>query len=316
MRDQAPDLLTAPAAPRQPPPMTPARLTGPEWAAVAVIILIWGVNNAAAEIATAVLPPLLVAGLRFALGALILGWWLRPPLGDLKPLFAVCLFMGPVHYALVYWGFARTEDLSPYAVSLQLWIPFTALFSWLMLGERMSGRAAVGLAVAFVGVAWMSLDARALRDLDAILIGVAASAGIALGTVLARRHQALPPLKMQACISLFSAATLLPAAFAFEPGAAAAMAEAGWLVWATIVWAAVVSTVLASGLFLWLVRRREAASFTPYFLATPVVSISIGVLLLGDVLTPQIVAGAVLTIAGVGLVALAERRRPAARASA
>jgi O-acetylserine/cysteine efflux transporter len=288
---------------------TPARLTAAEWAALAVIILIWGVNNVAAEVATAVLPPLLVGGLRFAIGAVLLAAWLRPPLGELRPLIAVCLFLGPVHYALVYWGFALTEDLSPYVVSLQLWIPFTAVFSWLLLGERMSGPAALGLLVAFAGVAWMTLDRRTIADADAITVGVGASAAIALGTVLARRHRALPPLKMQACVSLFSAATLLPAAFAFEGNALSAMAAATPLVWATVAWAGVVSTVLASGLFLWLVQRREAGQFTPYFLVTPVVSGVLGVVLLGDVVTVQVLIGGLATLSGVALVALAERRR-------
>ena len=46
---------------------------------------------------------------------------------------------------------------------------------------------------------------------------------------------------------------------------------------------------------------------TPYLLATPLVSAVIGVLFLGDVLTPQIIAGAAVAMAGVVLVALAER---------
>ena len=37
-----------------------------EWAAIAAIIFVWGVNNAAAKIATDVLPPFFVGGVRFA----------------------------------------------------------------------------------------------------------------------------------------------------------------------------------------------------------------------------------------------------------
>jgi O-acetylserine/cysteine efflux transporter len=66
--------------------------------------------------------------------------------------------------------------------------------------------------------------------------------------------------------------------------------------------------VIATGLLFWLVQRREAGRVTPYLLATPVVSIAIGAGLMGDVLTPQILAGAAATIGGVGLVALAESR--------
>ncbi len=66
----------------------------------------------------------------------------------------------------------------------------------------------------------------------------------------------------------------------------------------------------------WLVQQREAGRVTPYFLATPVVSILIGWLWLGDVLTVQILTGAALTMGGVAVVALAERGLRAGAAKA
>jgi O-acetylserine/cysteine efflux transporter len=55
---------------------------------------------------------------------------------------------------------------------------------------------------------------------------------------------------------------------------------------------------------------------TPYLLATPVVSILIGWGFMGDVLTVQILTGATLTMAGVAVVALAERGLRAGAAKA
>ncbi len=55
---------------------------------------------------------------------------------------------------------------------------------------------------------------------------------------------------------------------------------------------------------------------TPYFLATPIVSILIGWGLMGDVLTPQILTGSAITMLGVGVVALAERGLRAGAAKA
>jgi O-acetylserine/cysteine efflux transporter len=66
--------------------------------------------------------------------------------------------------------------------------------------------------------------------------------------------------------------------------------------------------VFATGLLFWLVQRREAGRVTPYLLTTPIVSILIGWAFLGDVLTPQILAGSAVTILGVAVVSVAERR--------
>jgi O-acetylserine/cysteine efflux transporter len=212
-----------------------------------------------------------------------------------------------VHFGLIYYGFSLTEDLSPFAVSLQLWIPFTALFAWLLLGERLTRGAALGLVIAFGGVVVMTADPRAFRDWDAICVGVLASAAWAVTTVIARRTTSVPPLKMQGLLSLVAAPTLGLGAGLFEPTAMQSIARATPLVWASIAFAALVSTVMATGMLFWLVQRREAGRVTPYLLTTPLVSILIGVGFLGDVLTPQIVIGAAATIGGVAVVALAER---------
>jgi O-acetylserine/cysteine efflux transporter len=57
-----------------------------------------------------------------------------------------------------------------------------------------------------------------------------------------------------------------------------------------------------------LVQRYEVSRTTPYLLMTPVVSFALAAWILGDQITWQILLGAGLTMAGVVLVALAERR--------
>ena len=86
--------------------------------------------------------------------------------------------------------------------------------------------------------------------------------------------------------------------------------------WVCVLWAGLVSSVLATTMVFWLVQKREAGRVTPYLLATPVVSILIGWLFMGDVLTAQILTGAALTIGGVAVVALAERGLRAGAAKA
>jgi O-acetylserine/cysteine efflux transporter len=162
----------------------------------------------------------------------------------------------------------------------------------------------------------MTADPRALRDWDAILVGVFASASWGLATVFARRTAGVPPLKMQGLLSIVAAPVLLAGSAIWEGNPAEVVGRATPAAWAAIAFGAFVSTVIATGLLFWLVQRREAGRVTPYLLTTPLVSILIGVAFLGDVLTPQIIVGAALTIGGVGVVALAERglRAGAARA--
>ena len=283
------------------------RLSLAEIGAILAIVVIWGVNNAAAMVATDVLPPLLLSAMRFSLAAVVLVPFLRPPFPEWKSLALLVVLGGPIHFGLIYVGYWLAEDLSPFVVAQQMWIPFTALIAFLVLGERLRRLAVIGLIVAFLGVAWMTADPRAMRDWVPILMGLAAGLAWAGCTVLARRTRGVSPFTLQGLLALGTAPVMIVGTLLFEQGQVEAIQASGPLIWASVVWAGLVSSVFATGLLFWLVQKREAGRITPYLLATPLVSVAIGAGFLGDVLTPQIVAGGVVAMLGVALVALAER---------
>ena len=282
------------------------RLTLPEYAALLAIVVIWGVNNAAAKVVTEVAPPLFVGAWRFGMAAVVLLPFLRPPFPRPWRLIAWVTGLGTLHFALVYICFAWAEDLTPLAVSLQLWIPFVAILSWLLLKEPLRPAAAAGLAVSFAGVVVMTADPAVLGDWRAIALGALASL-VWAGATLAARRAAIPPLKLQALLSVTAAPLLFGGSLAFEPGWDEALRAATPMIWACMLWASLVSTVAATGLLFWLVQKREAGRVTPYLLLTPVCSIAIGAGFMGDVLTPQILLGSAAVIGGIALVSIAER---------
>ena len=283
-------------------------LSGLERLAILAIILVWGLNNCAAKVATAELPPMMVGALRFGLALAFLFPFLKPPFPWSRRLVAICLLSGPIHFGLIYIAFGMAKSLSPLVVATQLWIPFTALFAWKMLGESMKPLAIAGLAVAFGGVAWMSLDPHGAADLPAIALSVVTSACWALATVLVRQEPAVKPLQVQALTAVIAFPALLALSFGLEPHVVERVQAARPIAWACVAFAGLVSTIGASALLFWLVQRREAGRVTPYFLLTPLVSCTIGVAFMGDVLTPQLFIGAAATMAGVALVALTAKK--------
>ena len=70
-------------------PFTPA-----EWGAIALIILVWGLNNAAAKIATEALPPLFMGGMRFLIALVLLIPFLKPPWPPWRQLLPLVLLAG------------------------------------------------------------------------------------------------------------------------------------------------------------------------------------------------------------------------------
>jgi len=170
-----------------------SRFSMAEWAAIWSVVLIWGLNNAAGKFATESLPPLLIGAVRFGVTLACLFPFIRPPFPDWRLFLPVILLTGPVHFGLIYWGFKLAHNLSLFSVSLQLWIPLAALFSWLILREAMPRAAMAGMAIAFVGVSFMTFDPNAKGDVVAVLVGLVASVCWSLGAVLVRR---LPPIRV------------------------------------------------------------------------------------------------------------------------
>jgi O-acetylserine/cysteine efflux transporter len=274
------------------------------------IALIWGVNNVFAKLTVDALPALMTVALRFILVFVALAIWLKPPpKGRLGLFFLMLLCVGPLHFGIQYVGLKLAHDLSPMVVVMQLWAPSSVVFAALLLRENVSPLRWAGVGVAFLGAASMNFDPAVFAQGWALACVGAASAMYGLGTVLVRRlGGGLDPWATQAWIALITAPTLGLASFAFESGHADAARSAHWSVWVFIAFGAIVSSIVASAFMFRLVQRYEVSRTTPYLLMTPVITFTLAAVVLGDRITPQIIAGAAATLAGVALVALAERR--------
>jgi len=210
---------------------------------------------------------------------------------------------------LLYIAFSKVDVVGPLVVSLQLWIPMTAFFGWLFLGDRIGRLGLIGMIIAFVGVAVMTLDHGTSHDFEAILFGLGASVFGGLGTSWVRKISDISAPKLQALVCLGTAPPLILLSAMTEGNLWTNVQSASVLTWALVAFGAIGSTLIATILMFWLVQRREASRVTPWFLLTPLVSVVFSIFLLGERLTPQVMLGGAATLAGIGFVAFAERRR-------
>jgi O-acetylserine/cysteine efflux transporter len=274
------------------------------------IALIWGVNNIFAKIAVDALPAMMTVALRFLIVLVCLAAWLKPPPRENRLLFFAMLFcVGPLHFGIQYVGLKLATDLPPMVVVMQLWAPASVVFAALLLKENVSPLRWGGVAVAFLGAALLNFDPTVFAQGWALLFVATASCCYGLGTVLVRRlGRGLDPWATQAWIALMSAPTLSVASLAFEHDHVAEAQRAHWSVWFFIAFGAIVSSIVANAFMFRLVQKYEVSRTTPYLLMTPVITFTLAAVVLGDTITPNIIAGAATTMIGVALVALAERR--------
>jgi O-acetylserine/cysteine efflux transporter len=274
------------------------------------VAAIWGLNNIAAKIVLLHVPPLLSVGLRFLVVLIALIPWLRWPTRERWPLLlATLLCVGPLHFGVQYTGLSMAHALAPMVVAMQLWAPASVVFAALVLGERVGALRWIGVALAFAGAASMNFDPSVLAELLPFSIVALASAIYGLGTVLVRKlGTSANPWVLQAWTAMLAAPTMLSGSLIFERGRDAQALASPWYVWLLVLFGGLASSIVASALMFRLVQRYEVSRTTPYLLLSPVVSFTLAPLVLGDHITARILTGAGATLAGVFLVAVAERR--------
>jgi O-acetylserine/cysteine efflux transporter len=273
------------------------------------IAFIWGVNNILAKIAVDALPAMMTVALRFIFVLAVLIWLLRaPPSGRWRPFFLMLLFVGPLHFGIQYTGLKLATDIAPMVVAMQLWAPASVVFAALLLKERVSPLRWAGVAVAFLGTASMNFDPAVFAQGWALALVALASVSYGLGAVLIRRIGGSDVWSTQAWIALAIVPTMVCASLVFERGQIEAALAAPWYVWTALIFGGLVSSIVANAFLFRLVQKYEVSRTTPYLLMTPVISFTLAAVVLHNEITPQILFGAALTIGGVLLVAIAERR--------
>lgn len=284
------------------------RLGPADFAMGVTVALVWGAGFVFAKAALDHFPPILLMSLRFAVTAMALVWFVRPPVAQFGRLFMVAIVAAAVQYSLTFTGLKHL-DASAAVLIVQLEVPFLVLLGALFLGERPSRRKWLGIAIAFGGVAVMFGGPRLSQDWVFGLMVLGGAFTWAVGQAMIRALAEIDGLTVTAWVAVFAAPQLAAMSLVFERDHLAAILAADWVVWATVFYLGLVMTAFGYGLWNSLLRRHPLGAVAPFLLLLPVFSIAGSILLLGERLTWPILAGGAAVMAGVALI-VAERRPP------
>jgi O-acetylserine/cysteine efflux transporter len=279
-------------------------------ALVLVICVVWAGNFIAAAQGMQHFSPFLFMILRFLLVLAMLAPFLRrPPPGQWPRLAAVCLSIGGLHFALMFWALSRSADISSVAIVQQTYIPISVLLAMALLHERVGWKTLAAVLVAFLGVLVVGFDPLVLQQTDVLVIALASALFQALGSIYQRGIRGVGVLSFQAWTAVISLPLLLAATLLFEQDQLETIRTAHWQHWAAIAYSAILASIVGHGLFFFLVQRHPVSSVMPYLQLTPVLAVVFGVLVWGDRPGARLLTGGVLVIAGILVITLRARRR-------
>jgi O-acetylserine/cysteine efflux transporter len=272
------------------------------------ITLIWGMNLVVSKVGVSEIPPLLFTTLRFALLAVLTVPFLRVVRGKMSAMVVAALLSGGLNFALMFAGLAIAQNVSSVAIAGQLGVPITTMLSVALLGETVRWRRWTGIALSFAGVLVMGLDPLVFSYWPSLVLVIASAFVGSLGLIAVKRLTEFKPLEMQAWFSWISLPLLVVLTLYVNRPGLAELGAISWKAWGAVAFTAVLGSLVAHTGFYHLVQRYPVTSIAPLTVLSPVFSVVFGVTLLGDQLTPRILAGGFLTLLGVLIITLREKR--------
>ena len=286
--------------------MTPA-----EWGMLCVLGALWGGSFFFNAIAVRELPPMTFVALRLSLGAAILFVVMRArglALPRRREVWLIAVALGllnaAIPYSLTVWGQTRID--SGAASILNATTPlFTVVVAHLFTrDEKITANGVLGLLAGLAGVAVM-IGPEALagmtREIPGQLAVVASGFCYACAGVLGRRYSAMGVTSLAAAALQLGCGAILLAPLALYVDRPWTLAAPSLQAWGAVVGIAVLSTALAYVLLFRLLATVGATNTSLVTLLVPVSAVLLGVLVLGERLRPEHLAGMALIAFGLAL---------------
>ena len=266
-----------------------------------LVPVIWGMGFIVAKAGMTHFSPILLMALRFTLTAACLIWFFRPPPGVYRQLFWISLVSAALQYSLTFNGL-RGIDASTAGLLVQLEVPFGLLMAWIVLGDRMTLRQALGILVAFGGAVLIIGEPRLSGDLVYAFLVIAGAFTWSVGQIMIKKLGNVGGFNLLTGVALFAAPQLFVASLLFEQNQVEQVMTASAAAWGAVVYLGLVMTALGYGLWYRLLGHYSVNQVMPFLLLLPVTSVCGGIFFLGESLTIKIALGGCLAIGGVAMI--------------
>ena len=279
-------------------------------------VAIWGSGFLATKIGLQYAAPFTFLTLRFVFGIacmlpIVLIARARWPAtrADLGHLIVAGLLMHAMHLAGSHYTQYLGVSAGITAVLLSVQPLLTALIASRWMGERLSARQWLGIALGLAGVVlvvWHKIDVREMT-IGSLLAVIIALAGLTAGTLYQRVFCPLVDLRMAALVQfIVTAAVLAPLAWSIE----GFKVNWAWPMLGAIAFLVIGASILAVNALHTLMRHGEATRVTSLVYLTPIFAVVLELAMFRVVPTALSLIGITVTCAGVALVAW-KRRQPA-----
>jgi O-acetylserine/cysteine efflux transporter len=285
------------------------RLTPRDLAWILIVVAVWGFAFVPIKVALREVPPFAAVALRFALAAVPLAFFIRPPRIPWRYVVAYGAAIGIFQFGLLFLGMQLGMPAGLSSLVIQVQVFFTIGLGMLVLRDRTYAHNAIGALIAFAGILLLAVNKigeGASATFTGFVLVILAAVAWAAGNIVAKKAASVHAADMFALVVWSSFIPPLPlaiAAYLFEGGdtVVPAVLHAGPLTWASILFMAWGATLFGFASWAHLLHKHPTALISPFALLIPVSGLASGALFLDEGLSRLQVAGAVLVFAGLAV---------------
>ena len=268
--------------------------------------LIWGTGFVVAKGAISEFPPILLMAFRFLVTSLVLVWFVKPPIGQLRALFLIAIVAAAIQYSLTFSGL-KGLDAGFAALIVQLEVPFLVILGAILLGERPSQRKWLGIIIAFVGVGLLVGKVEFNNAWGSVILVILGALTWAIGQIFVRKLKNIDGLTITTWTAVFATPQLFIMSLIFESDHVNLILSADLSIWWAVLYLGLIMTAL--GYYFWntLIRTYEIEKVAPFLLLLPVFSLLGGVIFLEELVSTVKILGGLIVILGVAFVSLEKK---------
>jgi O-acetylserine/cysteine efflux transporter len=291
-----------------PPQGESGRFTARDLGLAAAMNVMWGLNLIAVKMGVDLLSPMAAAWLRQFMVLLICLPFLRFVEGRMREPLALGVLSGAIFYIVVNLSLAVSDNVAALAIAGQLGAPFALILAVLILKERVALYRVVGMGLSFFGVVLLVFDPSAAGETLGLALQALSALIWAFCSLIQRRLAGVPVLTIYAWVGLVGSTILLPVALISEPQTMWAIGNVPLATFGWVLFSALGSTVIGQGAMSVLLQRHPISAVVPLTLMAPVIAVVAGAWWFETPLTPLIVIGGLIVMAGVAIITVRTAR--------
>lgn len=264
--------------------------------------LCWGTGFTIAKPAVEHFPPLFMMLLIYAAIVPVMLFTVKTPIRTpWKLLIPIAALAVPIQGAFIFIALEQL-DATTSNLLIQSQVPLAVLCGWLIAGEELNWRKALGTFIALIGVIIVIGMPHEPPPLVPVLFMIAGSLVWAVGQVLIRKYGRDGGIVQFKGLAIAGLPQLLLATILLDTGQIASLHSATAGDWLALAFVAAVGFYISYAVWYALLRRCRVDELAPFTLLMPVIGILTAGAILGETILISHIAGGLVILIGLAVV--------------